>query len=95
MRQRRQDQVLRALAHHALDGGGCHRRQLEVAQHAVQGLGKVAERVDHGAVEVDDGDVEAGEIGAKSVQNRRPPGERSGWWKREARILARPQNRRP
>jgi hypothetical protein len=59
------NQVLRALAHHQFDGVGRHGRQRQIAQHAVQGLGKVAERVDHGAVEVDDGGVEAGEIEVK------------------------------
>jgi hypothetical protein len=64
------NQVLRALAHHPLDGGGRHGRQRQVAQHAVQRLGEVAERVDHGAVEVDDGGVEAGGVEAKGVQGR-------------------------
>jgi hypothetical protein len=65
------DQVLGALAHHQFDGGRRHRRQVEIAQHAVQGFGEIAERVDHGAVEVDDGGVEVGviEVGGR-VQDK-------------------------
>jgi hypothetical protein len=45
-------------------------RQREVVKHAVQRRSEVAERVDHGAVEVDDGGVEAGVVEANRVQNK-------------------------
>ena len=49
--------MLGALAHHVFDGLRSDGRQRKVGQHAVEGLGEVAQGVDHGAVEIDDGGV--------------------------------------
>ena len=69
MRQHRTDQVLGALAHGVLDQRTRDRRQIQVGQGAVEGHFEVAQCVDHGPVEVDDG-------GAKTAQAHQASAER-------------------
>ncbi|MDT4866351.1 hypothetical protein FQZ97_1012000 [compost metagenome] len=54
VRQHRAHQVLRALAHRALDQIARHRRQAQVVQRVVERDHEVAQRVHHRAVEVHD-----------------------------------------
>ena len=70
MRERGKNQMLRPLAHHFFDSGWWHRRQRKVGEHVVQRHRKVAERVDHGAIEIDDGGIETGVVEANRVQNK-------------------------
>jgi hypothetical protein len=57
MGQHAAQQVLCALAHHVFDRGGRQRGQLQIGQHAGDGLGKVADGVHHGPVQVHDGGI--------------------------------------
>ncbi|MNF07383.1 hypothetical protein D3C80_2075490 [compost metagenome] len=50
--------MLRALAHHGLDGRSGDRRQLQVGEHAIERGAEVSQRIDHGAVQIHDGGVE-------------------------------------
>jgi hypothetical protein len=50
-------QMLGALTHHGLDLLRGNAGQPQLAQHAVEGLGKVAQGVDQGAIKIDDGGV--------------------------------------
>ena len=53
--QHRQNQMLRALAHGALHQGAADARQVQIGQGSVQGHLKIAQGIDHGAVQVNDG----------------------------------------
>ena len=55
------DQVLGALAHGALHQHTAHRGQIQLGQHAVKSRLKVAQRVDHSAVEIDDHTTQIGQ----------------------------------
>ena len=70
MGERGKDQVLRTLAHHFFDCRRRYRRQRKISEHVVQRHREVAEGVDHGAIEIDDGGVEAGVVEANRVQNK-------------------------
>jgi len=59
MIEHRTQQMLAALAHHLRDVRGLYGGQPQVVQHGAQRLGEVAQGVHHGAVQVDDGRVQA------------------------------------
>ena len=65
----RTDEVLGALAHHWLDDLGGDRGKIKFSEHEAERGREVAERVDHRAVEVDDGRVVAGEIENSCAQS--------------------------
>ena len=61
--------MLAALAHHVLDDLRRYGRQLQIGQHAVERFGKVAQRIHHGAIEVDhDGIQFQGGGGSRQIQ---------------------------
>jgi hypothetical protein len=61
--------MLAALAHHVLDDLRRYGRQLQIGQHTVERFGKVAQRIHHGAVEVDhDGIQFQGGGGSRQIQ---------------------------
>ena len=63
MDQHGADQVFGTLANHQADGLFANGRQRQVGQHEVQRGVEIADGVDHGAVQVDDGGVKGFEVG--------------------------------